>query len=43
LLPAGEALAACHAVAEGRITAGRGCRENGDEQPLKDPVHSTMR
>jgi peptide/nickel transport system ATP-binding protein len=43
LLRAGEALAACHAVAEGRITAGRGCRENGDEQPLKDPVHSTMR
>ena len=43
LLPAGEALAACHAVAEGRITAGRGCRENGDEQPLQAPVHSTMR
>jgi peptide/nickel transport system ATP-binding protein len=43
LLPGGEALATSHAVAEGRITAGRGCRENCDEQPLKDPVHSTMR
>jgi peptide/nickel transport system ATP-binding protein len=42
LLPSGEALAACHAVAEGRITARRGYKENGDEQLLKDPVHSTM-